>query len=650
MKVDLGSTITRQLLRWSGRPAAETALRCLGTFACGFVLSGFQVAGTWTPVALAMAGSLGLGLTSFSAYFGACLGYLAFFSVDGALEPMAVGLLLQACLCVFSDPQTMKKRWFLPGSLMIFTALVGVLFLVQVGISPRTLWRYGLRIALGGGAALWFLRAADPKESIPRLLSLVCLCGGLCAVELWHFPLGFIAGCAVAAKAAEGSSGLTVAVLCGLALDFSWGGGVTAPLVFGALIGRDHGKAYIDRLFWLGAVVLSGLLTGCAWQLLASAFLGAVLSLAIGELSCLGNGQALQTQSDPRTRLTANLLDRLGQCLAVTRADAPDPETNAVFDRAADRVCRLCSRWDTCWGTAVVETCDALNRAAPAMLTRGKALREDLPESFTEQCRHMEGLLNALNRELEDLGCRRQYRSRLRESRRILSMQYQALGDALSRPVRREGGRPRFQPELGFRSRGRQVGDLSGDRGASFRVDKWFFLILCDGMGTGYAAHAEAGAAIEILRILLQTGMEPAKALEMLNGIYILRDDGGFATLDLLRVDLETGQGELHKWGSAPSYLKRRGSVEKIGTASPPPGIGVGEEYRPEGVKLSLSRGEILVMVTDGAGGEAAERFIRQYGGLSPKELASGIVSCSHAQGEDDRTAAVIKLHSRLSD
>ena len=57
----------------------------------------------------------------------------------------------------------------------------------------------------------------------------------------------------------------------------------------------------------------------------------------------------------------------------------------------------------------------------------------------------------------------------------------------------------------------------------------------------------------------------------------------------------------------------------------------------------------MLVLVTDGAGGEAAERFIRQYGGGSPRELASGVVSCTGVQGEDDRTAAVLALRPRLS-
>jgi len=283
------------------------------------------------------------------------------------------------------------------------------------------------------------------------------------------------------------------------------------------------------------------------------------------------------------------------------------------------------------------------------MMVRGKALREDLPPAFVDRCRHLEGFLTAINRELEDLSCRRQCRRRLRESRVVMAQQYEVLADALSQ--RRLVAPPslRFQPELGFRSQSRQPQSLSGDRGVSFRVGQWFYLLLCDGMGTGQSASAEAGAAIEILRTLLQSGVEPTDALKLLNGVYILRDDGGFATVDLLQADLITGEAQLYKWGAAPSYLKRKGKVEKIGTASPPPGLGAGEEHHPEEAKLSLARGEMLVLVTDGAGGEAAERFIRQYGGLSPKELASGVVSCTGVQGEDDRTAAVLALRPRLS-
>ena len=169
-------------------------------------------------------------------------------------------------------------------------------------------------------------------------------------------------------------------------------------------------------------------------------------------------------------------------------------------------------------------------------------------------------------------------------------------------------------------------------------------------MGAGRAARAEAGTAVAVLRQLLQAGATPEEAMESLNGLYLLRDDGAFATVDLLQISLFSGEGTLYKWGAAPSYLKTKGEVRQIGTASPPPGIGAGEAHRPEETRLSLARGEMLVLVSDGAGGEMAERFIRQYGGHAPEDLATGVLRCTEAQGgEDDRTAAVLALRRAVS-
>ena len=112
---------------------------------------------------------------------------------------------------------------------------------------------------------------------------------------------------------------------------------------------------------------------------------------------------------------------------------------------------------------------------------------------------------------------------------------------------------------------------------------------------------------------------------------------------------MNSGEVCLYKWGAAPSYLRKKGVVERIGTVTPPPGLGAGEAHRPEETRLSLGRGEQLVLGSDGAGGEEVERFLRQYGGTSPKEIAAGIISCSQTREEDDRTAAVLALRPRFS-
>ena len=650
VKQEFWQSIRKQISRWLGHPTVEQTLRCLAAAAGAFVLAGVRVGDTLLPLAVGFAAALGLSLPGFAAYMGGCLGYAVLWGLEAAVEPLAVGLLVEACACIFGDFQAVRNAWYGPVCAALFTALVGFLFLLERRFASDALWRYIFRILAAGGSAFCFRRALFGGGLLFRLTFLACLCGGLCAVRPFGFPLGLAAGTLLASAAAATPLALPVAALCGVVLDLCWDGGtVTAVLLLAALSAGGIRRQLPRVAVWMVCALAGTALTGTDYRLIVAAVPGCLAAQLLPGERIFGLLPAPKSKSRQRLQLTAGLLEQLSSCLSTSGSGKPDPETAAVFDHAAERVCRMCGLWEVCWESEVHQTCQDLNRSAPAMMTRGKALREDLPATFSNRCRHLEGFLTAVNRELDDLSCRRQYRSRLRETRTVLARQYAILAHAMAEEPAEPSGICQFQPELGFRSQGRRGDSLSGDQGASFRWGKSFFVLLCDGMGTGKGAAAEATAAVSVLKTLLRAGVAPADALQVLNGVYILRDDGGFATVDLLQADLVTGEARLYKWGAAPSYLKRRGSVEKIGTASPPPGIGVGENHRPEGTRLSLSRGEMLVLVSDGAGGEAAERFIRQYGGLSPKELASGVVSSSQLQDEVDCTAAVLALRPCIS-
>ena len=205
-------------------------------------------------------------------------------------------------------------------------------------------------------------------------------------------------------------------------------------------------------------------------------------------------------------------------------------------------------------------------------------------------------------------------------------------------------GAPRWRLSLGVRAVGLRGDTLCGDAGACFQVRTLQYVLLCDGMGTGAGAKADAEEAISLLRAMITAGFAAPEAMALLNELYLLRGDGCFSTIDLLELDLCTAEGVLYKWGAAPSYLKKGGNVKKIGTASPPPGLGVGEEHRAGGVRLSLQRGELLVLTTDGVPEAACEQYLRTCGALSPRELAAGVVACASESEPDDRTAAAVQL------
>ena len=113
-------------------------------------------------------------------------------------------------------------------------------------------------------------------------------------------------------------------------------------------------------------------------------------------------------------------------------------------------------------------------------------------------------------------------------------------------------------------------------------------------------------------------------------------------TVDLALIRLDTGLAQVYKWGAAPSWVISRGGAEKIGTATPPPGISVGET-RETVEKLSLRRGEALILLSDGVDGEVLRHSKLSPDG-PPGELAAKILEKGCGSGEDDATAAVIRL------
>lgn len=207
--------------------------------------------------------------------------------------------------------------------------------------------------------------------------------------------------------------------------------------------------------------------------------------------------------------------------------------------------------------------------------------------------------------------------------------------------VFREGTAPGFRVEVSARVWGKD--GTGGDRCLAFPgTDLGYFVLLCDGMGTGLGAAREADSAAGLLRQMLTAGFPPEHALGTLNSLLVLRGAAGAVAVDLVHLHLDTGLLTLYKWGAAPSYLMTRGRAEKIGTAAPPPGISLGETQ--EAVrKLSLRRGEVLVLLSDGVDGEVAQILPELTPDAPPGELAARILERGRG-GEDDALVAVIRL------
>ena len=196
----------------------------------------------------------------------------------------------------------------------------------------------------------------------------------------------------------------------------------------------------------------------------------------------------------------------------------------------------------------------------------------------------------------------------------------------------------------------------SGDTGTWFkRPDGSLFVLLCDGMGSGQAAHRESGLAVRLLEEFLRSGMDSAAALRTVNSALALKNEesGAFTTVDLLRLDLYTGSGEICKLGAAPTYIRKGTAVSRLSGAALPAGLADGDGVGPDVTALTLEPGDWVLLVSDGVADGEDDGWVRErlekFDGHSPKELARQVMEESEKRvgSADDRTVVVIGVRSR---
>ncbi len=355
-----------------------------------------------------------------------------------------------------------------------------------------------------------------------------------------------------------------------------------------------------------------------------------------------------------RLRLSAEALRTLGETFVPPQ---PKKEENpaVVFDRAAEVVCRGCALRDLCWNKEYMSTFNAFNDATPAMLERGRAEASDFAVHFSSRCIHFPQLLSAINTEVTALLLRRQYRRQLARERERSRGQYTQLGElvaqAMAAPEAPAATGRELCHQVALGSAPKEGQRLCGDSLTWFRVGGLLYLILSDGMGSGREAQRESQMTLRLLEQFLQAGIAPETALRTLNAALNLRSDeqGSFTTIDLLAADLASRQAALYKYGAAPTYIKRQGTVRRLAGASLPAGLqDAGAE--PQAIRFPLEENSFLLMISDGVADGGDDQWVQDllagWQGEDPNVLTSLILQEAYQrrQGDDDRSALCLYL------
>ena len=612
----------RSLERAALSPNVRRMAAAVAYTGSGFLLSALGLRDFPQPVAMGLICSAA-GWRALLITLGAMVGYPSFWGsvgIQGIVWSVSAGLL---AVLVGRRQECRDQPLMLP--------LVGAFLAVVAGLAFRLVLREPvpwLQLPLRGIIAclsgILFTQAARCRDPVTDWMvwSVGILAFGCISPELAY---------GAAAVLAVGGP-FPAAVLAGAALDLS--GLTRIPMTaaiclacFGRMMPMDHRwqSLILPAVGYLTVSMVSGI-----WEPepLPALVAGGAVGLLLPVRPSLANRRGSTGVAQVRLELGSQMLQSLRQ--GVLCVEPPPIDREAILEKARQRACGGCALRNTC-------------------LQQRQFTPEMLDNPLDADCRKQGRLVPELRRAREQLRLLQSDRKRQREYRLALAQQYQFLSGYLKYladrlPRGAEQPLPAFRLELAVRSREKE--EANGDRCLAFSGPECrYFVVLCDGMGTGLGAARESYAAGKLLRQMLSSGFPPDAALESLNSLLALGGNGAAVTVDLAEIALDTGIVHMYKWGAAPSWVLTRRGAEKIGTATPPPGMGV-ESSRMSVAKLSLRRGEVLVLLSDGVEGEGVPQLSADTLEGPAGTLAAKILDWGRAETEDDATAAVIRLRS----
>ncbi|MBQ7492358.1 MAG: SpoIIE family protein phosphatase [Clostridia bacterium] len=180
--------------------------------------------------------------------------------------------------------------------------------------------------------------------------------------------------------------------------------------------------------------------------------------------------------------------------------------------------------------------------------------------------------------------------------------------------------------------------------GDSFRQlctdDGRAILLLSDGMGTGKQAGEISGRALELVSSFVRSGCSLAESTSAVLPVLAARfTEWGFVTLDLLEVNLFTGQAALLKYGAAPGFLLREGRLTQFSAGALPAGLEPPGKQTPA-AHLRLREGDRIVLMSDGVWeNPETEALLRDGSGMEGQALANVLIREAARKGlSDDMT------------
>jgi len=438
-------------------PAIQRGIGLVGRFLGGIFLSRAVIFEGWAPFGLGWQAASGGGLGGLVALLGSLLGYMSLGQDVQSLKYIAVVILIYAGNLIFRETGFAKNIIFAPLMAGVVSVFVGIVF---VEGDPSMFLFFACEIILIVGAGYFYSVSGSKRSAggdVGYTISLLILASTL-LISLSGIsmvggiaPARLIAGLFVLRTAFASGSGLGSAagLSAGIAMDlalgypfFSMSYGLSG-LIAGVF--RNTGK-FLAVVAYVLAGAVAALWAGTdAMRLTALLETFAVSVIFMLMPARLNKGKRILDEGTPEVqdgcqgtdgvRIREHSRRRLEQSSMAFRElytmlqkvfdrQKNDEDVSSVLEHASDALCRRCALRGLCWDMEMTATRQALSDAGGILAREGKITADDFPQYFTSRCIQVPKFIRLANDEMTALLNRRQYRSRLQESRNQICRQY----------------------------------------------------------------------------------------------------------------------------------------------------------------------------------------------------------------------------------
>lgn len=116
-----------------------------------------------------------------------------------------------------------------------------------------------------------------------------------------------------------------------------------------------------------------------------------------------------------------------------TKSMADKQDISILFDRVADRVCKDCCLCLHCWDRNFYNTYQVMFKIVETLEDKGRIERSDIPKYFMDRCERINDFVISVNNVYELFKVDRVWKSRICESRELVSQQLEGLSKVVSK-------------------------------------------------------------------------------------------------------------------------------------------------------------------------------------------------------------------------